>query len=522
MKSIRAERPLAAATLDRPAPAGTTTPAPTLTPTLTPTSTAARPPRPIAITVIGTGPVGLVAAACFARFGHRVTAFDTDAGRIDRLGRGELVLHEAGLHGLMREQLACGSLRLTAEADDALADAELVVVAVGTPARGDGSADLAAIDRVCEQLRGASATLRAVVLKSTVPVGTAQRLAARLADDAGPGERAPRVLSCPEFLREGTAVDDFMKPDRLIIGDDHPDGPARRLLLRAHAPLVDAGVAVLVMDTRSAELAKCAANAMLAARISFINEIAAIASATGADIEQVCEGIGSDHRIGREGLRAGLGYGGSCFPKDVAALRDTARRSNLRADMLLAVERVNNRQRSWAFDTLQKDIGSRAALRGLRVALWGLAFKPGTDDMREAPSLALIDRLWRAGVAISAYDPAAMANARACVGDNHRVTWAPSAEAALDGADVLVLVTEWPEFVAFGPARVAAALALRTVYDGRNALDAPAWTAAGLRLVQVGRPETSGRAPVSQGVARTTTLRLNDLALACQAHAAMP
>ena len=450
----------------------------------------------IRIAVMGTGYVGLVTAACFARFGHQVTAFDIDAGRIEHLTRGELTLHEHGLPELVRQQLAAQRLRFSHDASLALADADIVFVAVGTPARTDGSAETRAIEAVVDCLRTWVRANGVVVLKSTVPVGTAQRIQAQLAKAGDADEAPPRVLSNPEFLREGTAIADFMKPDRLVVGDDAPDSPARRLLLRVYAPLVDAGVPVLTMDTRSAELTKCAANAMLAARISFVNEIAAIATATGADIEQVCRGIGSDRRIGSDFLRAGLGYGGSCFPKDVAALRETARRNNLRSDMLLATERVNNRQRCWAFEALQRDIGSRGGLRGLRAAIWGLAFKPGTDDVREAPSLTLIDRLCRAGVNVSVYDPAAMRNARACLGTNRRIAWATSAGAALRHADVLLLVTEWPEFVAFDAGRVAAALTRRTVYDGRNALDAATWRAAGLRLVQIGRPDDAGPAPV--------------------------
>ena len=326
-----------------------------------------------------------------------------------------------------------------------------------------------------------------IVMKSTVPIGTTRRLQASLADACTAGE-APRLLNNPEFLREGCAVEDFMKPDRIIVGDDEPaDGHAGRMLARVYEPLIASGVPVLTMDTRSAELTKYAANAMLAMRISFINEVAGIASATGAGIEQVSAGIGSDPRIGRHFLRPGLGFGGSCFPKDVAALRDTARRHDQRCDLLLATQRVNQRQRLWSLEALVRDLGSRESLRGLRVALWGLAFKPGTDDIREAPSLTLLGKLSRAGAWVTAYDPVAMPNTRAVVGKLPRVTWAESAAAALRGADVLLLATEWPEFVAFDPRVVAAALSRATVYDGRNALDAASWSAAGLQLVQVGR-----------------------------------
>jgi UDPglucose 6-dehydrogenase len=447
-----------------------------------------QPRRALRIAVIGSGCVGLVTAACLARCGHSVVAIDSDEGKIARLADGHVEVYEAGLAELMRAQLGARRLCFTTGIRAALRGVDLVFVAVDTPAHGDGSTDLGAIDAVMRDIAAVVRAPSVVVIKSTVPIGTAQALQRQL-DDTGTGDGdAPRLLANPEFLREGTAVADFLQPERILIGDDGSDDAARRLLLAAYAPLVDAGVPVLAMDTRSAELTKHAANAALAMRISFVNEIATIAGATGADIEKVCDGIGSDRRIGRSFLRAGLGYGGSCFPKDVAALRETARRHNVRSDMLQATERINDRQRCWAFNELQRDMGSRGRLRGLRVAIWGLAFKPGTDDVHRAPSLALADRLVRAGVRLALYDPVAMANARAALAHDRHTRWAESAGDALTGADALVLATEWDEFVAFDPDAVAAALRLRTVYDGRNALDAARWTEAGLRVVQVGRP----------------------------------
>ncbi len=456
------------------------------------------------IAVIGSGCVGLVTAACLADIGHTVVAVDCDQAKVDRLCDGRVDLYEAGLGELIRAQLATRRLRFTSRIRPALRGVDLVFIAVGTPARPDGSTDLGAIDAVLQDIAAQVRAPSVVAIKSTVPVGTVQDIQARLdAACASDGHPAPRVLANPEFLREGTAVADFMQPERIVVGDDAgdeagADDAARRLLLSAYAPLVDAGVPVLTMDTRSAELTKHAANAALALRISFVNEIATIAGATGADIEKVCDGIGSDRRIGRAFLRAGLGYGGSCFPKDVAALRETARRHNVRSDLLQATERINDRQRCWAFNELQRDMGSRARLRGLHVAVWGLAFKPGTDDVRCAPSLALVDRLMRAGVRLALYDPVAMANARAALTLERRTQWAASAREALAGADVLVLVTEWREFVEFDPAQAAAELRLRTVYDGRNALDAARWTGAGLRVVQVGRPTLAPAAPSIQ------------------------
>jgi UDPglucose 6-dehydrogenase len=453
-----------------------------------PAAAAAPVPRTLRVVVIGSGYVGLVTAACLAHGGHEVAAVDSDAAKVARLCDGQVDLHEAGLGELMRAQLAARRLRFTSKLRPALRGADLVFVAVGTPARADGSTDMSAIDAVLGDIAAQVRAPSVVVIKSTVPVGSVRAIQRRL-DEACPADAQPaRVLAIPEFLREGTAVADFRQPARIIVGDDTVEDDARRLLLAAYAPLVDAGVPVLTMDTRSAELSKHAANAALALRISFVNEIAAIAGATGADIEKVCDGIGSDPRIGRHYLRAGLGYGGSCFPKDVAALRETARRHNTRSDLLQATERINDRQRCWAFNELQRDMGSRARLRGLRVALWGLAFKPGTDDVRCAPSLALVDRLVRAGVRLTLYDPVAMANARATLPQGRRISWAGSAREALVGADVLMLVTEWDEFVQFDPDTVAAELRLRMVYDGRNALDAMRWTDAGLRVVQVGRP----------------------------------
>ncbi|MDP9046070.1 MAG: UDP-glucose/GDP-mannose dehydrogenase family protein, partial [Pseudomonadota bacterium] len=428
------------------------------------------------ITVVGTGAVGLVTAAGLASFGHVVTALDVDEARIERLCRNQIPIHEAGLDALVRAQATAGRLAFTSDTARALAGADLVFIAVGTPSREDGSVDMTAMDevgrRIAELVRGPTV----VVIKSTVPVGTAQRLQAELREAAESDDAVAQVMSNPEFLREGSAVSDFLRPDRMIVGYDGPPGPARARLLSVFASLVAHGMPVIEMDTRSAELAKCAANAMLAARISFMNEMAAIASATGADIERVREGVGSDPRIGAQFLRAGLGYGGSCLSKDVAALRETARRHNLRSDMLLATERVNSRQRCWAFDALRRDLGSRDALRGLKVAIWGLAFKPGTDDMREAPSLALVDRLWRAGAELRLFDPAAMDNARRLIGASRRVVWAGSAADALRDAEVLMLVTEWPELVDFDLRHLKETPHLRTVYDGRNALDARAWS----------------------------------------------
>jgi len=441
------------------------------------------------ITVVGLGYVGLVTAACLASIGHDVIGLDTDAEKVMSLRRGETTIHEAGLSELVAAQVHAGRLNFASDPGKAIPQAALLFVAVGTPALADGSIDMRAVDEVVALLCALAAPRSIVAIKSTVPVGTAQRIQAVLRASKTAPHRAPQVLSNPEFLREGTAVRDFLKPDRILIGSDGRSTAGIEKLRQAYQPLIREGVPVLTMDTPSAELAKYAANAMLAARISFVNEMAAIAQATGADIEQVCDGIGSDHRIGRDFLRAGLGYGGSCFPKDVAALRHVARAHGIRADLLAATERVNSRQRSWPLHAMQRDLGGPRGLRGLHVALWGLSFKPGTDDVREAPSLTLIERLCAEGVSVAVYDPAAIPRARQMLGDSRALRWCDSAWAALENADVLLLVTEWDEFLTCAPARVAAALRLRTVYDGRNALDAARWRAAGLRVVQIGRPE---------------------------------
>ena len=441
---------------------------------------------PMSITIMGSGYVGLVSAVCLASLGHRVVGYDIDAGRVATLAQGHAGIHERGLEALMAAQIDAGRLHFTSDVTLALPGADIVMIAVGTPAREDGSADLAPLDAA---VRSVSEHLRApavVVIKSTVPVGTNQRVQAVLAAACGAGEVAAHVISCPEFLREGSAVADFMRPDHLIVGDDAPPGPARARLMRALAPFVAPGVRLVEMDSRSAELSKCAANAMLAVRVSFMNEIAGIAAETGADIEQVRVGIGADSRIGPDYLRAGAGYGGSCLEKDVAALRCMARRHNVRSDILLAAERVNRRQHCWAFEALRRDAGGRRPLRGMHVTLWGLAFKPGTDDMRGAPSLTLVERLVAAGVRLTLHDPVAMDNARACLAGLKSLRWADDLAQSLVGASALVLMTEWPQYIDFDPAHLPAGL--DCVYDGRNVLDPAAWRRAGVRLEQVGRP----------------------------------
>lgn len=440
------------------------------------------------IAVIGTGYVGLVGAACLADIGHSVVAVDADERKVRSLQQGVMPIYEPGLQAMVAASAAAERLRFTCDLEEALRHVELVFIAVGTPADESGATDLDAVTAAAGRIGALLRKPATVVVKSTVPVGTTERLQKLVSAELrmrGLGWGAP-VIGNPEFLREGSAVHDFMCPDRIVIGAHGSEDAGE--LLRAYAPLTARGAQVLQMAPRSAELSKYASNAMLAARISFINEIAAIAEATGADIEEVREGIGSDARIGRDFLKAGIGYGGSCFPKDVASLSHTAVQHAVRPLMLQAIEQVNWRQKRWAFDRLHCFYAARGGLRGRRVALWGLAFKPGTDDLREAPSLALIELLLASGAQVAAYDPVAMENAKSLLGGSSNIRWCADAGAALANADALVLATEWDEFRKFSPAAVAAALRDGLVLDGRNVLDAKAWTGAGLQLMQVGRP----------------------------------
>lgn len=444
--------------------------------------------HPLRIAVIGTGYVGLVSAACLAHIGHHVTAVDSDAGKVHALQRGAIPIYEAGLQPLVAAQAREGRLLFSHATVDAVHGADLVFIAVGTPTDAQGGADLRALRRAVEEIAACIVHPLTVVIKSTVPVGTSDAARAALR-----GALARRgidwevpVLSNPEFLREGTATEDFLNPARILVGARTAHEAA--VLGLAYEPLVRQGVPLIVMSPRSAELSKYAANTMLAARISFINEIADIAQATGADIEEVREGLGTDPRIGPAFLKAGIGYGGSCFPKDVSSLRNAARSLGVPTDLLAAVERVNERHRHWPVARLAQAYGGRKALRGLRVAVWGLAFKPGTDDLREAASLVVLQELVEAGAAVAAYDPVAMRNAVDLVPAHPLLEWRASAADALEGAHALLLLTEWREFIDFPPERVAEQLKDALVIDGRNALSAPRWEAAGLQVHQVGRP----------------------------------
>ncbi|MGH2880232.1 MAG: UDP-glucose dehydrogenase family protein [Solirubrobacteraceae bacterium] len=420
------------------------------------------------IGVIGTGYVGLVTAAGFAELGSEVWCVDIDAEKVERLRRGEVPIYEPGLEELLVKH--SGRLHFSTELADALERARLLFVAVGTPPTYSGDADLSAVHAVVDAMPASED--HALVMKSTVPCGTGAAIRRILGER---GKDGLRYVSCPEFLKEGSAVKDFMGPDRVVVGDegDWAGDAVVELYSPLQAPLVRTDIA-------SAEMVKLASNAFLATKISFINEIANVCEETGADVIEVARGMGLDGRIGPKFLQAGIGFGGSCFPKDVDALKQLAGNSGYHFQLLTAVIEVNELQKRRVIAKLQKHLGS---LVGKRIALLGLAFKPNTDDMREASSLVLSARLSADGAIVSAYDPVAEEQARALIGG---LSFADSAMGALKGADATVLVTEWPEFSDLDWSAVADAMAGRIVIDGRNALDSGAVRAAGLTYEGIG------------------------------------
>ena len=429
------------------------------------------------ISVIGTGYVGLVAGACLAETGNDVVCADVDQRKIDGLKRNVLPIYEPGLEPLVERNQRQERLTFTTDIAAAIAAAEVVFIAVGTPPDEDGSADLRHVLSVAEQIGRHMKRELVVVTKSTVPVGTAAKVAACISQHA----RLPfHMCSNPEFLKEGAAVDDFMKPDRVVLGveTDH----ARSVMAELYAPFVRTGKPIIFMDIPSAEMTKYAANAMLATRISFMNEIANLCERVGANVDLVRKGIGSDERIGPSFLFPGPGYGGSCFPKDVKALVRTAAGAGIPLAVLAAVEEANERQKHRLFEKLERAVGD---LRGRRIAVWGLAFKPQTDDMREAPALTLIERLLAAGATVVAHDPAAMHEAKRRIGD--RIEYADQNYDALTGADALVVVTDWNEYRHPDFARIREALNRPVVIDGRNLYDAAKMRALGFTYDSIGR-----------------------------------
>ena len=413
------------------------------------------------LAVLGTGYVGLVAGAGFADFGNDVTCVDIDASKIARLLQGELPIYEPGLDALVARNRAQGRLSFSSDIASAVAGAEIVFIAVGTPMGADGAADMTAVLAAAESIGRAMVGPLVVVTKSTVPVGTADRVREVIARFAA---HPFAVVSNPEFLKEGDAVNDFMKPDRILIGTD--DERARKLLSHLYAPFVRTNDRLQFMDARSAELTKYAANCILATRISFMNEIANLAELLGADVEHVRRGIGADPRIGPKFLFPGVGFGGSCFPKDLHALLHVAGSLGSPLEVVAATERANARQKTILADKIERHFGGVA---GRTIAIWGLAFKPKTDDIREAPALALIERLLAAGARVTAHDPAAMPAVRAVLGD--RITLAPRMYDALEGADALVLVTEWHEYRRPDFQRIKTLLRQPVLFDGRNIWD---------------------------------------------------
>ena len=437
------------------------------------------------VSVIGAGYVGLVTAACLADVGNEVLCSDVDAGKIDRLRRLEIPIYEPGLDRLVERNAAAGRLRFSTSYDDAVSHATLIVIAVGTPQREDGSAELSHVIACANELGKRIERDSVIVVKSTVPVGTNDQVRSAVRSQLdGRGVRvAVTTASNPEFLKEGFAVEDFMKPDRIIVGVD--DSHSAEIMRQLYAPFNRNRDRLIVMDIRSAEFTKYAANCMLAVRISFMNEMANLADRLGADIEQVRHGIGSDPRIGPHFLYAGAGFGGSCFPKDLQALTHTAAHYDEPTHMLAAAIKVNTRQRRILAVKISRFFDDQ--LEGRTIALWGLAFKANTDDIREAPSLSIIEALTSAGARVRAYDPVAHSNARAIVNSNDRVQLLMSAEEAVTGADVLAVITEWLEFRSPDFGHLARTLKAKAIFDGRNLYNPATVRAAGLQYFGIGR-----------------------------------
>jgi UDPglucose 6-dehydrogenase len=441
------------------------------------------------ITIYGSGYVGLVTGACMAEVGNHVLCVDIDAEKIAALKNGEIPIHEPGLDRLVIRNFAAGRLEFTTDVDRGVAHGLFQFIAVGTPADEDGSADLQYVLAVAASIGERINEYKVVVDKSTVPVGTAAKVKSTIAaavekrhfDNGYDG--AFDVAANPEFLKEGAAIDDFMKPDRIVVGTDSQK--AAELIKSLYEPFSRNHDKLILMDVPSAELTKYAANGMLATKISFMNEISNLAERCGADIEQVRIGIGSDPRIGYQFIYPGCGYGGSCFPKDITALAHSASLVGYDAELIRAVENVNSRQKQILFKKVMQHFDN--ALDGRTFALWGLAFKPRTDDMREAPSRVFMEAVWAAGGKIRAYDPEAMAEARRIYGDTTDLVLCDSAQEALDGSDALVVVTEWQEFRSPDFDAMRAALSQPVIFDGRNLYDPSAMAELGFTCYAIGR-----------------------------------
>lgn len=430
------------------------------------------------IAVVGTGYVGLVTGTCFAETGNQVTCVDIDKNKVEKLSNGQITIYEPGLEKIFLRNLKEGRLHFTTDLAEGVKDATIVFLALPTPPGEDGSADLKYILGVADDLGKILTDYKVIVDKSTVPVGTADKVQAAIAKNFK-GEFA--VVSNPEFLREGVAVDDFMKPDRVVVGTS--DERAKKIMTDLYAPFVRSGNPVIFMDEKSAELTKYAANSFLAVKISFMNEIARLCERLGADVDMVRKGIGSDERIGKRFLFPGIGYGGSCFPKDVQALVKSSSEVSYDFEILNAVMKVNEEQKLFLMPKINAYFNND--LKGKRFALWGLAFKPNTDDIREAPALYMIDALTEAGATVHAYDPEAMPNVKQVVGD--KIDFAEGQYDALENADALIIATEWSEFRTPEFEKISSMLKNKVVFDGRNVYDRAQMKELGFFYESVGR-----------------------------------
>lgn len=441
------------------------------------------------LTIIGTGYVGLVSGACLADVGNSVLCLDLDPRKVDILNSGGIPIYEPGLKEIVANNVAAGRLRFTTDVAEGVAWGDLQMIAVGTPPGEDGSADLQYVLSAARNIGKHMTSKKIIVDKSTVPVGTADKVRAAIAEELKLRkiDTPFSVVSNPEFLKEGAAVEDFMRPDRIVVGAE--DAETISTMRQLYAPFQRNHDRIMVMDIRSAELTKYAANAMLATRISFMNELALLAEKLGADIESVRRGIGSDPRIGYQFLYPGIGYGGSCFPKDVQALQRTGQEVGIAMKLLDAVERVNYAQKHVLTEKIVARFG--ANLKGKTFAMWGLAFKPNTDDMREAPSLVLIDDLTKRGAKIVAFDPVAITEAKHTLGNNKDVSFADSPMSALKDCDALLIVTEWKTFRAPDFAAMKVQLKSPVVFDGRNLYEPAAMRELGFSYYPIGRAQVA-------------------------------
>jgi UDPglucose 6-dehydrogenase len=437
------------------------------------------------ITIIGTGYVGLVSGTCLAEVGNEVLCLDLDVRKIEMLKQGQIPIYEPGLEDMVKRNVAAGRLHFTTNVEESVAFGTVQFIAVGTPPDEDGSADLQYVVAAARNIGKHMDCYRVIVDKSTVPVGTADKVRAAVQEELAKRgvDTQFAVASNPEFLKEGAAVDDFMRPDRVVIGTD--DARALEIMRTIYAPFQRNHERIIAMDIRSAELTKYAANAMLATRISFMNELALVAEKMGADIEQVRQGIGSDPRIGYHFLYPGIGYGGSCFPKDVQALQRTAQENGITLRVLNAVEEANERQKSVLLEKITQRFGDNLA--GKHFALWGLAFKPNTDDMREAPSRVIIEGLWAKGATVTAYDPVAIHETQRIYGNEPRLAYADTPMACLDGADALLIATEWKVFRSPDFNEVKRMLKQPVIFDGRNLYEPKVVREQGLEYYPIGR-----------------------------------